>query len=386
MRSLLVLIFFILNSSAVFASWDLNDVSYLMPLPASINSDHMLHLESTGNRGLLLPSKFLSSIPPLTAINTQDEIANALRVVAVRIDPCFPLPTPQSCQRQIRLVWQPLEVGPRHRVQVIDASLHSFYLLSDADFNNLLKDLSIWKAKYKVQTQGQPLQIHPAWAEDGDNSPALSEFNLIVLKYAGLQNLIRVTAMVLRGAGDMWAFQGFTVNQGKLELLRIPRIDRFAQAFINQTVPSDHFEQGQINPAPAGDDSFNNVITDSSKFNSGFEDLLRKELRTMYRIENPKVFNPENMDCVSCHAAQPARQWIAGNRADIGLDNIWQDFAYKNARYNLNNQSPNLGNTQIIRAFGYFNSDVAISQRVINESAEVADSLNLMQQHKTILK
>ena len=145
-------------------------------------------------------------------------------------------------------------------------------------------------------------------------------------------------------------------------------------------MPSDHFENGQINPAPAGDDTLNNVITDSGKFNSGFEDLLRKELRAMYRIEDPKSFNPENTDCVSCHVSQPARQWIMANRTDLGIDNIWLNFSYKNARYNLSNQSANLGNTQIIRAFGYFNSDVAISQRVINESAEVADSLNLMQQ------
>lgn len=380
MRSLLVLVFLVFNSSVVFAAWDLNDVSYLMPLPTSIYSDHMLHLESTGARGVLLPAKFLSSIPPLTVINTQDETAKALRVIAVRIDPCFPLPTPQSCQRQIRLIWQPLEVGPRNRVQVTDASLHSFYLLNETDFKNLMNDLSAWKSKFKIQTQGLPLQIHPAWSRDGDNSVALAEFNGIVLKYAGLQNLMRVTAMVLRGTGDMWAFQGFTVNQGKLELMRIPRIDRFAQVFVNQAMPSDHFENGQINPAPAGDDTLNNVITDSGKFNSGFEDLLRKELRAMYRIEDPKSFNPENTDCVSCHVSQPARQWIMANRTDLGIDNIWLNFSYKNARYNLSNQSANLGNTQIIRAFGYFNSDVAISQRVINESAEVADSLNLMQQ------
>lgn len=51
--------------------------------------------------------------------------------------------------------------------------------------------------------------------------------------------------------------------------------------------------------------------------------------------------------------------------------------AYKNAGHDLTNKSTAPHNTQIIRAFGYFNVEIAISQRVINESAAVADQINL---------
>ena len=34
-----------------------------------------------------------------------------------------------------------------------------------------------------------PLQIHPAWAEEGIKSPALKAFNNLILKYIGIQNL-----------------------------------------------------------------------------------------------------------------------------------------------------------------------------------------------------
>lgn len=376
MKSLSLLFCVLVTASTASAVWDLNDVSYLMPLPVKVGADNLLGLEAAGRGGPLLPSKFLGAIPPLTVVHSGAEIASSLRVIAVRVDPCFPLPTPQSCQKQVRLVWQPIEAGRRGQTQSVDAALHSFYVLNDADFTSLLAELATWKQKYEVQTEGLPLQIHPAWSKQGDQSPAFADFNLIVRKYAGVENLTRVTVMVLRGAGDMWAFQGFAVKNGKLEMLKVPRLDRSSQAFINFAVPADHFEKGQITPAPRGDDSINQVVTNSENFKTGNEETLRKELRAMYRIENPTQFNPENMDCVSCHVAQPAREWVQSNRADIGVQNIWKENAYKNPRYNLKNQTPILANTQAIRAFGYFGTDVAISQRVINESAEVADLIN----------
>lgn len=376
MKHIFAVLFFVMTSISAHAAWDLNDVSYLMPLPVRIGENKLLSLDMPGKGGALLPSKFLGTLPPLSPVHTEEEIKNTLRVIAVRIDPCFPLPTPQSCQKQMRLVWQPIEPGRRDQPQTVDAALHSFYVLTDAEFDTLLQDIGEWKNKYQVKTQGLPLQIHPAWAREKDQSAALSDFNQIVRKYAGAANLSRVTAMVVRGAGDMWAFQGFSVKNGKLELLKIPRLDRSAQAFINFAVPSDHFERGQISPEPNSPDSVNQVIRDSQRFQSGMEDILRKDLAGSLRIENPTVYNPENMDCVSCHVAQAAREWIGRNRADIGIDNIWNANAYMNARYNLKNTSPILANTQVIRAFGYFGPDMAISQRIINESAEVADAVN----------
>lgn len=91
---------------------------------------------------------------------------------------------------------------------------------------------------------------------------------------------------------------------------------------------------------------------------------------------NPHLFNPENMDCASCHVAQPARVWLERNRSDLGLETLWNQHAYKNPRHNLKNISPDLKNTHIIRAFGYFGENIAISQRVIHESAETADAIN----------
>lgn len=376
MKRLLALFVTLLASFNVFAAWDLNDVSYLMPLPAQVGPDNLLGIEAPGRGGALIPPKFMDTVPILLVTMTQSQINEALRIVALRIDPCFPLPAPQSCQRQLRLVWQPLEEGRLNKVQTIDAALHSFYVLTDSEFKALLQDLSVWKSKFNVKTAGLPLQVHPAWSSQGDKSPALVEFNAIIRKYAGAQNLSRVTAMALRGAGDMWVFQGFAVNNGSLSLLRVPRTDRAAQAFVNQAVPADHFDRGMIAPAPTGDDTVNKLIVNSANLQEGNEEAIRKDVRGAYRIENPKNFSPETMDCASCHAAQPAREWAQRKRSDIFTGDLWQSFAYQNSRYNLTNTTQILGNTQNLRAFGYFIDDVAISQRVINESAEVADAIN----------
>lgn len=380
----LIAVFLCMLSFQAHAAWDLNDVSYLMPLPATVGDDQLLGLEAPGNGGALLPPTFVEKIPVLAFGMNREETAAALRVIAVRIDPCFPLPTPQSCQKQIRLVWQPIEMSRRNQVQTVDAALHSFYVLTDAEFKSLLKDIESWKKKYKVKTDLVPLQVHPAWAAEGDRSPALVDFHNVVKKYAGAGNLTRVTAMVLRGAGDMWAFAGFEVRNGDLEMAPVPRLNgRLSQAFINVAIPADQFAGGGISPTPKGDDTFNNIAAESVRLGEGTEELILQEVRAAFRVENPKNFNPENMDCVSCHVAQPAIQWVLNKRPELKADRLWNSEIYKNAKYDLKNMSPELWNTQMIRGLGYFGRNMAISQRVINESAEVADLLNQAAAKKT---
>jgi hypothetical protein len=63
-------------------------------------------------------------------------------------------------------------------------------------------------------------------------------------------------------------------------------------------------------------------------------------------------------------------------RPEINIEQIWSADAYRNARYDMTNVTPTIWDTRRIRAFGYFGDGPAISQRVINESADVADIIN----------
>jgi hypothetical protein len=359
------------------AAWDLNDVSYLLPLPTHIEDPNLLRISAQGKGGELIPAGLIEYIPFLTPNIDKQGAREQLRLLAVRIDPCFPLPTPQSCQKQIRFVWQPLENDFDGNVRSVDAALHSFYVLSDKEFAALLKDLKIWKNKNGVQTDYLPLQTHPAWSHDGTASPALASFHKVILKYAGASNLTRVTAMLLRRGGLMWTFIGYDVVGDQLTPFDIPRLQgKQAQGFINLAFPPDKFSNGGISPFPRGDDIVNTLVMGSDLLGAKDEDVIRNESRAAFRIENPQVFNPENMDCATCPVAQPAIHWVLNNQPQLKVDQIWDADIYKNLKYDLRNPSPGVANTQRIRGFGYFNNELAISQRVINESAEVADSLN----------
>ncbi|QLY25826.1 hypothetical protein [Bdellovibrio sp. KM01] len=355
------------------AAWDLNDVSYVMPLQTQEDG----HVNTLPMKGLI-PEKIFERISPIAMDMDPQTNARAMRVVAMRIDPCFPYPTQISCQKQLRLVWQPLlQWEEDGSIDAVDAALHSFYPLTDSEFDSLLQELQTWKARTGVETRGLPLGPHPAW-KSGRGVAALKDLNRIILKYAGERNLSRVTAMFLRGGGAMWLFGAFEFKNGELVTMTIPRLGKnTAQSFVNVVTSGDVFSGGGIAGArAAGDDTLSNLVAESQRVRTGNEDVIRKELSAAYKIENPKSYNPENMDCVSCHVAQTARLWVDRKRKDMATQDIATQFGYLNPAYNLANVSDEPWHTQQLRALGYHNKKVSIAQRAINESAEVADAIN----------
>ncbi len=74
-------------------------------------------------------------MPDLTH-ETSEVIYEKLRVVGIRVDPCFPLMPPATgCQAQVRMVWQPIETDGNGQTRFIDAAVHTFYNLSDLEFS-----------------------------------------------------------------------------------------------------------------------------------------------------------------------------------------------------------------------------------------------------------
>lgn len=376
MKKVIFLLVFVFSAPS-FAHWDLNDVSYLMPLPKIVGHDQLIKTETLGaNQQALLPVSMLDQVPPITMSRNRTAIYEYIRVVGVRIDPCFPYPTLVSCQKQIRLVWQPIQKNRFDEIVAIDASLHTFYELNEVQFSELVQNLKTWKKKYQANTTMLPLQVHPAWAAEQDQAPALQEFNELILKHISMDNMMRLTFMVLRGHNDMWMFAAMEPKNGKYEIIPIPRLDRPAQAFRNSATPPDKYEFTNLGPAPQGADTINYLISDSNALSNDFDNVVVTEMDAAYRIENPKIYNSENMDCVSCHTARGAIEWATKNRAGLMPAHGWSKDAYLNFKFNVQNISPVVANTQNLRAFGYFGSEVALSQRMINETADVAEQMN----------
>ncbi|MFN3453786.1 MAG: hypothetical protein ACK41T_02425 [Pseudobdellovibrio sp.] len=369
-------------------SWSLNDVTYIYPLPKSIYENNLLQLKTQALGGELLPLRIVKKFPTMSLTHIQEDLIRDMRVVAIRIDPCFPLPTPASCQKQIRMVWQPVYADAQGKITTVDVALHSFYVLNDEDFESLLLDLKQWKAKFshlnadKEQSHDEALDIHPLLKSD----VALKEFEKIMTLYSGEKNISRVTAMILRRMGDVWAFLGLNIKpEGQLlSPIQIPRLDKDVQAqlFFSSLESETDFLAAVVNPAPVVEGPDLSLFIENSKTFS--ENQLVETLKSSLQIENPQLFNPENMDCVNCHVAQSSREWIAAKFQKEGVkidETLFSDFKYKNSKYNLENKSVQKFNTQQTRALGYFKDQLAVSQRVINESAEVADSLNIYEEN-----
>src|SRR4051812_12231257 len=104
MRVFLLVFFF----PALAWSWDLNDISILVPLPAVGEESMMLH--PTSNE--LLPKAVFDKLQVLVINANPQDIYDRLMAVAIRIDPCFHEGS-SPCQHQVRMVWQPfVRAGP----------------------------------------------------------------------------------------------------------------------------------------------------------------------------------------------------------------------------------------------------------------------------------
>ncbi len=390
------------------AAWKAHDVSVLFPLPPADKIQNMIGPQDSGNGGSLLPREAYDLFPFLVRFVKPDVLyKEQLKVVALRLDPCFqegkftPQTHPEKCRKQVRIVWQP--VLPAAMVSTtLDTGLHTFHEFDDTSWAALIHD---WKELTKLIDAGPidgPLDIHPGLKKVGYDSAEWSAFKDTVLRHCGRANLVRIAGMMLNGP-LMWVFRtfdlkletqangslGFTVSE--LEIPRLAgRTPPVAQAFVMDMESLAQLEefQARVAPAPQDDRDWVSFIADSLGFKvdrqqdlarpARLEDDLKNLAGRALLFENPKLNNPGTLDCVSCHAAQTTRLWTEKNAPLLGFNWDWQNL-FKTTRYessrNLTNLSVNPLQTNRLRAFGYFEDEPQISQRVINETAEVLDTL-----------
>jgi len=355
--------------------WSPNDVSILLPLPAHDQDPALFSPNTRGAAGELLPARVLSLLPSLVTTVDPAMIVRHLKVVAIRIDPCFPGSVPshsQTCQPQIRMIWQPV-FRNANGVLTVDAALHTFYDLTVPEFRQLMSAMVALKQSAGVSTRGRPLGVHPAIAVQGLRGRFWKGLAQIFLSASGEARLSRMTFMTLESPNQMWDFGGFDLTRGQgARPMVIPRVEARKQSFINTLDPRLGF-RGGARPEPQGGDTFNRMMASSQLLTPGDAQVLRESVDAIHRIENPRLHSPATIDCVSCHVAQPARLWAAGRFPQLGLDQSPHRFT---SPMNLENRSPFKQFGNVVRAFGYQGNAVALSHRAIHESAAVAEALN----------
>lgn len=379
--TLLIVSIFTLNSSASTKTpaLEMNDFSILMPLPNNeVEFNEMLSPASkfinSLSKGELLPKVFWDNyIPVINQTEHKNKTWPKLRVVAVRIDPCFP--EGNKCLKQVRMIWQPLTKNNFGFISD-DAALHTFYSLNAEEFDNLITDLIKLKQTTAPTNQSLPLQIHPKINQERYLGQYYQQFKSILLKYSGEKNLTRITFMKTQNMGHAWEFEGFDiVDIETVNSIQIPRVNTSIQLFDIGPMSNEDFESATVSPDIVGEDNITSLIKDSRFLNQKNLSELSLLAQSIAKIENPNFHNPNTMDCLSCHTAQ-----VGGSILHDRFQNLKDLPEVKQFQFNSKLPLANTGGMQkkarVLRAFGYFNKTPIISRRVINETAAIAERFN----------
>lgn len=346
---------------------DLNDVSFLFPLPVNdAGFSSLLSLDSAGDAGALLPVSARNGLPSILFQfpNFETALIEHARVVGARIDPCFP-GAMGACRKQLRLVAQPFHTIAQPPTAV-DTTMHLFYDLNDAEFAGLVAGVRSLKQRAGNKTACKPLGPHPVMLEEGLGGPYATQLKALILSVAGIRTLSKVAFMRLGFPGEIWTFSMFDRVNAAWVATPIPLITQTSQMFVIPDVP---MSPRDINPAPSGVTLL--PLLNLQERVSASDAQLQPIFDRAFRLENPKLESPATADCVSCHVADRSRRETEFARNKTYTSTL----QYKNALFDL---SVVTGRTDLTaqRAFGYFERQVSVNQRVINESADVAMALS----------
>jgi hypothetical protein len=352
----------------------LADVSVLLPLPASDADPSTLRLDTPGNGGALLPKAMFDAIP-VFADNPLPERAYAnWRIVSARIDPCFPdlallVTNPAACRRQLRLVAQPIVPiegdGP---VGFSDNAIHLLYDLSEPEFTAMA---TRWLAVRSTDPTA-PLGVHPTIRTQGLAGAVATELRATIAAYAGAATLSQFT--FLEGRGVAWEFGGFKLAGGALQPIAIHGADATSQ--VTTSDETGQFGITPPSPEASGLEPLRGERVPDGSIGGGTVVLtadpaaIHTAMQLTLDVDNPaKQFNPDTLDCASCHVASRARSRATGLGATTdGLAAFTADGFDLELVLSTGLQS----SPQQQRAFGYNGDQAVWNQRTVNESAAVA--------------
>jgi hypothetical protein len=364
------------------AALQINDVSLLFPLPTTLaeRDGNMLAASSVGPRGALLPGSAYDAVGRIIALSQEAPI-ESLRVVAMRLDPCFavlaPSLTGDGCEAQLRLVMQPISefASSTGAHPAFDASVHTFYRLTRPEVYALKDALVALRLASSGGEHLGPLAPHPLLVAQGLGGAYATGLRTLIVGAAGASNLSRIATMSSTGSAE-WRFKIFDVDSttGQVsprEIATLPA-GTSTQSIVafNINAPDASF-----NPPSASPDEFSEL---ASTTNAASLTLAARhaQFEGLVRTENPRRTTPETVACASCHFAMTVKKRIAEPQYGL-LDSAATDafrldpqlalvidvrprFAVQSVDFN-------------VHAFSYNGNDAAIVQRTVNESAAIVE-------------
>lgn len=330
----------------------MNDVSMLLPLPATPSTPVIATL------GSLVPADVFQRLVIAPGDVDVGGGIDEFHVVAIRFDLCD-RPAPGECPEvddgRVRLVLQPVFFSGTP--QAVDVAVHAFYPIPNAELPMLVDDLR------RLAT----LASEPLDAPLRATSPSvtyLDELRTLVMRYAAPSKLVRMTVFAQNGmtAAFNWAFRGEELKAGVFAPIQIPRIDQLQQRTIlvgNDTT----YMTTPVADEPAG---FALAI-DGDAFAAASPAARTQALEALAEIENPLEHTAETVQCIGCHVAT----YLTARRAEVaGVDPQAIGRRYT-SRYDLSTTGMSTTNNRSLRNFGYLFAQPMISQRVVNDTAQV---------------
>lgn len=339
----------------------MHDVSVVWPMPVTMDAvdDGWLR-----GRDGPMPRAVFDHVPRLTRTDEIDDLYGDLLVVGARLDPCFREGGSDApCRPNVRLVLQPVRPPPsgaNETPTARDASMHAFYdAASEGEILDAVKALAELRAARGVAADG-PLGVHPLLVDGEGRRDVADVLRPLLLP----DRLSRVTSMGVHGEDTAWTFSGFDLVDGEPRAIVIAATDGVTeQHALSDGAPGAI--HASVEPPLAAEDDIT-LLLDDARARAATKAERQAAFDAAARIENPTRHDPGTIDCVSCHLAPTARAAaLQREPMDASPD------VFTSTRHDLTPTS--YDDTRMVRAFGWRYRELALSQRVVNESAAVAD-------------
>lgn len=350
----------------------MNDVSILYPLPTTQTLNSMVGLVENG---LEIPDDLWKKLPTLKMGTSNKITRHALRVTALRIDPCFReklKPQPSACVPQLRIVAQAFVWNPSlGSVVGEDFAMHLFYEISEVEMRNLLKEIVSTTQQFRSQIVQGPLTVHPALTAEGLNGRFGQFLRHKLLSQFAPRSTSRVTFMTLAANQNQWTFGGYRVSNRK----DVSNLKIAGTTFTRQTLVSTVTAPVELNsrtiPESQGIDNLN-IFSQGVPFLKLPWPQRQNAIFSLHKVENPNFHVADSVDCVSCHMTTINKAWsVAKNLPQAARS----QFSFSSTRFDTRNTSTANPRAAVLRAFGYFENKVAISDRTVHETAATLEFL-----------
>lgn len=408
------------NSTAETEQLDVNDISFLFPVPKTKeDADQLISLVDMDSDGPIMPPavfKALIEMAKTMGVNGRTiqfpdpsfEDPHTWKVAGIRVNPTALGTNPKALAMAeipgIRLIVQPVTVNG-DVATVNDFAMHVVFNFiqkgppklfgpNKAEFVPIIQDLRSIKESMGVQTTGIPLQVHPGFSPDP--KPLTDKLRELIKKHLASSQLdgqqqAAISFMGIPNRFEPWIFFKVKVDVATATLTSIPVSGVFDLTNPESEMLSFANPDGQVVPAPQLPQAVTGVSTArlfptvaaadfDNPISPGATNQLLQHFKvrdTMDIVANPQITSTLTTDCVSCHT-ETTRRNAMGNvlsqpgtafKPEAGISGVSEDVLPKDT-WNLRNfgWGFNFHDGQTFHA--------TVSQRAANEAAESADYIN----------